>query len=149
MVILVQRVEEASLSIVENDQKKFIGDINTGLVVYIGFAKDDTDKDFDKYASKLVNLRIFEDDQGKMNKAVADNDHGIMLIPNFTLSACTKKGNRPSFDNAMRPEQAKEMFEKFLETLKSKNKNVVGGIFGADMRINQSNLGPINIIYNV
>lgn len=149
MVILVQRVEEASLSIVEEQEKQFIGAINTGLVVYVGFAKGDTDEEFDKYASKIVNLRIFEDDQGKMNKAVADHGYDIMLIPNFTLCARTKKGNRPSFDSAMPPEQATEMFEKFLKILKSKNGKVVGGIFGADMRINQSNLGPINIIYNV
>lgn len=149
MTILVQRVENASLSIVEDIERKFIGDISTGLVVYIGFAEGDTDQDFDKYATKLVNLRIFEDEQGKMNKAVADCDHGIMLIPNFTLCAKTKKGNRPSFDSAMPPQQANEMFDTFLETLQSKCDKVVGGIFGADMRINQSNQGPINIIYDV
>lgn len=148
MVILAQRVENAELSIIEQNRKKFIGDIGKGLVVYIGFSRKDTEANFEKYAEKIVNLRIFSDKQGKMNQSVADKNLGIMIIPNFTLSACTKKGNRPSFDNAMRPEPARALFNKFVEVLKTKNSKVVSGIFGADMRIGQMNHGPINIILN-
>lgn len=149
MKILCQRVESAALVIVENGAKKNIGEIATGLVVYVGFAVGDLADDFDKYSSKIVNLRIFEDDAGKMNKSVGDNGYGIMLIPNFTLVATTKKGNRPSFDCAMSPQEAKEMFCMFADCLQKKCKNVVLGVFGADMRINQNNLGPINIILDI
>ena len=146
MIILSQRVEGASLKIYENESLEFIGDMKDGLVVYVGFEQGDSCDDFDKYTSKIVNLRCFGDAEGKMNKSIIDNGYSIMIIPNFTLAGSCKKGNRPSFNNALAPEQAKVMFLDFVNQLSLKCKHTVSGIFGADMRIEQHNLGPVNLL---
>lgn len=146
MIILAQRTEGATLDIVEGGVRKHIGRIAAGLVVYVGFEKIDADIEYGKYAEKMLNLRIFEDDAGKMNRSLRDITAGIMIIPNFTLAADASKGNRPSFDDAMPPGDARLCFESFCSAVNTAHSTVVCGVFGADMRIAQHNNGPINII---
>lgn len=147
MVLLIQRTEGALLCVVDdNGQRSDVGQIHGGIVVYIGFAVGDDEGQFDKWTDKLINIRIFEDGSGKMNRSVRDTAQGIMVIPNFTLAGNMKKGNRPSFDSAMAPSEAHDLFIKFVKMLRHKYPEVVSGIFGADMRIEQKNSGPVNII---
>ena len=146
MILLAQRTEGASLDIVVNDTRQHVGAIAHGLVVYVGFEKSDADIDYAKYAEKMLNLRIFEDDAGKMNRSVRDISAGIMVIPNFTLAGNAEKGNRPSFDGAMLPADARLCFDRYCAAVQSAHPTVICGVFGADMRIAQKNDGPINII---
>jgi D-tyrosyl-tRNA(Tyr) deacylase len=146
VIILTQRTEGASLDIVANGVRQHVGSIAHGLVVYVGFEKTDCEIDYTKYAEKMLNLRIFEDDAGKMNRSVRDINAGIMVIPNFTLAGNAEKGNRPSFDGAMVPAEAKTCFDRYCAAVQSAHHTVICGLFGADMRIAQKNDGPINII---
>lgn len=146
MILLAQRTEGASLDVAENGIRRHIGSIPHGLVVYVGFEKTDSEIDYVKYAEKMLNLRVFEDDAGKMNRSVRDINAGIMVIPNFTLAGSAEKGNRPSFDGAMVPADAKICFDRFCAAVQSAHGTVICGVFGADMRIAQQNDGPINII---
>jgi D-tyrosyl-tRNA(Tyr) deacylase len=149
MILLAQRTEGATLDIVADGVRTHVGRIAAGLVVYVGFEKIDADIDYAKYAEKMLNLRIFEDDAGKMNRSLRDISAGIMIIPNFTLAADASKGNRPSFDDAMPPIEARLCFESFYNAVNTAHSMVVCGIFGADMRITQHNNGPINMILRV
>ena len=123
------------------------GSIGMGLLVLLGVEDADTDDDLQWLAQKITNLRVFGDENGLMNKALADIDGEILLISQFTLFAQTKKGNRPSFIKAARPEKAIPLYEKMitsLETLTAKKIKV--GIFGADMKVSLVNDGPVTII---
>jgi len=140
---VIQRVSQASCTV----DNEITGAINTGFLVLLGIEDADTAEDLQWLAQKIVNLRVFGDENGLMNKALADIDGNILLISQFTLFAQTKKGNRPSFIRAARPDKAIPLYEKMIRTLQElTGKKIATGIFGADMRISLVNDGPVTII---
>ncbi|MBB6108451.1 D-tyrosyl-tRNA(Tyr) deacylase [Mucilaginibacter lappiensis] len=143
MRAVLQRVTEASCKV----EGEITGEIKLGFLVLLGIEEADTEEDLNWLANKITGMRVFGDENGLMNKALADVDGDILLISQFTLFAQTKKGNRPSFIKAARPDKAIPMYEqmiKLLETLT--DKKIATGIFGADMKINLVNDGPVTII---
>ncbi len=138
MKVLIQRVHNAS---VEIDQIK-VGAISTGLLLYVCFEKGDTDKSIEQSCEKVLKLRIFSDENGKMNFCVKQANGKILSISQFTLSWDGKKGHRPSFDKSMPPEMAKIMYKKFNDKLR-KQIDVEMGRFGADMQVQSQNDGPV------
>ena len=142
MKLVIQRVNSASVTI----ENKIYSSINKGLLVLFGVEKDDSEDMLEYFAQKLLKLRIFEDEKGKMNKSVLDIEGEILVVSQFTLCADCKKGTRPSFDNAKEPKIAKEYYEKFVEILKKSGLNVKTGVFGAHMQIELINNGPVTII---
>ncbi|MVZ65617.1 D-tyrosyl-tRNA(Tyr) deacylase [Sphingobacterium sp. DK4209] len=145
MRAVIQRVSHASCTV--DDQ--ITGKIEHGLLVLIGVEDEDSTSDMEWLAQKIANLRIFSDEQGLMNKSVQDIDGNILLISQFTLFAQTKKGNRPSFIRAGKPEKAKPMYEAMAQYLRDLlRKEVQLGIFGADMKIDLRNDGPVTIMMN-
>lgn len=142
MRILVQRVTEASVTI-GGSLKSAIG---RGLLVLVGITDTDTDTDIDYLASKLVNLRIFDDAEGVMNLSAADTQAEILIVSQFTLYASTRKGNRPSYIRASKPDFAVPMYEQFCSAVSEKLGREVGtGTFGADMQVSLINDGPVTI----
>ena len=122
------------------------GAIDDGMLVFIGVEKDDNKEDLAYICKKIVNLRIFSDAEGKMNHSIIDKEYNILLISQFTLTANTKKGNRPSFIEAAAPEIAVEMYQEMIETLSLvMGKKIQTGIFGADMQVELINDGPVTI----
>ncbi len=145
MRAVIQRVTKASCTV----DGQISGAIDQGLLILLGVEESDTEEDLKWLAQKFVNLRIFSDEQGLMNKSVQDIDGNILLISQFTLLAQTKKGNRPSFIRAAKPDKAKLMYEKMATMLSDLlGKPVQLGIFGADMKIDLRNDGPVTIIMN-
>ena len=143
MRAVIQRVTQASCLVEEN----VTGAIDHGLLVLIGIEDADTSEDLDWLAQKISGLRIFSDEKGLMNKSLADIDGNILLISQFTLFAATKKGNRPGFTRAARPDKAIPMYESMVKKLSVLiQKEVQTGIFGADMKISLLNDGPVTII---
>jgi D-aminoacyl-tRNA deacylase len=143
MRLVIQRVLNASL-LIEN---KIYSQIDKGLLVLIGIGKDDNEEDIEWLCKKLTCLRIFSDEEGKMNLSVEDIKGEIMLVSQFTLHASTKKGNRPSYLNAAHPTIAIPLYEQFItSTKKVFNRKVETGVFGADMQISLVNDGPVTII---
>lgn len=145
MKVVVQRVRETSLSV----DGELISKIPFGLAVYFGVKEGDTMAQAEAIAKKVAGLRIFEDENGKMNLSVKEVGGEILLISQFTLYGDAKKGFRPSFTEAARPETAKPLYEAEAELLRGYGIPVKMGIFGADMKILQSNDGPVTIIYEV
>lgn len=145
MRAVIQRVTHASCTV----DDIITGKIEAGLLVLLGVEEGDTKEDMEWLANKIVNLRIFSDEKGLMNKSIQDIDGNILLISQFTLFAQTKKGNRPSFIRAGKPDKAKPMYEDMSKLLSSLlNKEVQLGIFGTDMKIDLRNDGPVTIIMN-
>lgn len=143
MKLVVQRVKSAKLEV----DNKLISEIKTGLVCFVGFKDGDQELNMDWYVNKLCGLRIFEDENEKMNLNLTQVDGEILLVPNFTLYADCSHGFRPSFINALNPTEATVLFDKFIEKVKKELGNrVKTGIFGADMQITQHNDGPITIV---
>ena len=143
MRVVVQRVSESNVRI-SGDVR---GEIGKGFMVLVSFVDDDTDGDLDWMSNKIINLRIFNDEDGKMNKSLLDVGGDILLISQFTLHGSTKKGNRPSFIKAAKPEYANQMYEKFIEVLEnSLGKKIQTGEFGGDMKVSLINDGPTTII---
>ncbi|MDD2286407.1 MAG: D-aminoacyl-tRNA deacylase [Paludibacter sp.] len=143
MRIVIQRVSRASVTI----EGKINGEIGMGLLVLLGIEKADNQADADWLAAKLVNLRIFDDSNGVMNRSVLDINGEILVVSQFTLHASTKKGNRPSYIKAARPEQAIPLYEYFCVSLKKiSGETVQTGVFGADMQVSLLNDGPVTII---
>ena len=140
MKLVVQRVTSASVEV----DDKIIGEIEEGLMVLVGFGENDTAKEADYLARKLAKLRIFEDENGRMNKSVMDIGGKLLLVPQFTLYAHTKK-NRPSFHKALAPDKATELFDYFTGKC-SKLVEVETGEFGAFMKVNLLNNGPVTIL---
>lgn len=145
MKVVVQRVGKTSLSV----DGKLVSEIPFGLAVYLGIKAGDTPAQADLIAKKVAGLRIFEDENGKMNLAVKEVGGEILLISQFTLYGDCKKGFRPSFTDAARPEIAEPLYEYAAEKLRSYQIPVKTGLFGADMKINQFNDGPVTIVYEV
>ncbi|PWJ40762.1 D-aminoacyl-tRNA deacylase [Sediminitomix flava] len=142
MIAVIQRVSEASVRI-EGSVK---GQINQGFMILLGIGHDDTEEDIDWLTKKITNLRIFQDDAGKMNCSLIDISGEILLISQFTLHASTKKGNRPSFIEAAKPEIAIPLYEQMIKTLEAKlGKSIQTGEFGADMKVSLVNDGPVTI----
>lgn len=143
MIAVIQRVTEASVTI----EGRVHGKIATGFLVLLGIAHNDTAEDVEWLAGKIAGLRVFSDDEGKMNRALADIDGNILLISQFTLHANTKKGNRPSFTEAAPPPMAIPLYEAMIERLQQlTGKKIETGIFGADMKVRLMNDGPVTII---
>ena len=141
MKVVVQRVKKASCKV--ND--KITGKIDNGLMLLVGFTEGDNIDTINKMIQKIVNLRIFDDENGIMNRSVLDIKGSILSISQFTLYADTKKGNRPSYINVMKGEEATKLYDIFNEELR-RNIHVETGIFGADMDIELINSGPVTII---
>lgn len=142
MRFVIQRVQNASVSV----EKNIVGQINQGLLVFIGIHNTDTEEIADKMIKKLINMRIFEDENHKTNLALKDVNANLLLISQFTLYADCKKGNRPSFINAGAPEMANKLYEYIIASCKKYVPNVEKGIFGADMKVSLLNDGPFTII---
>lgn len=140
MKLVVQRVTSASVEV----DNVTVGEIEDGLMVLVGFGQNDTTKEADYLAGKLAKLRIFEDENGRMNKSVKDIGGKLLLVPQFTLYAHTKK-NRPSFHKALAPDKATELFDYFTEKC-SELIEVETGEFGAFMKVNLLNNGPVTIL---
>lgn len=140
MKLVVQRVTNASVEVDE----KIVGEINEGLMVLVGFGVNDTQKEADYLAKKLTKLRIFPDENGRMNKSVKDIGGKLLLVPQFTLYASTKK-NRPSFHKALNPEIATELFDYFSDKC-GEEIEVETGEFGAFMKVSLLNNGPVTIL---
>ena len=142
MRILVQRTSEASVQI---DGEKH-GEISRGMLVLLGVESEDTKEDADWLIQKICGLRIFSDEEGKMNLSAQDVNGEFLVISQFTLHASTKKGNRPSYIKAARPEVAIPLYEYFIEELMVKSESKVAtGVFGADMKVSLINDGPVTI----
>lgn len=143
MLAVIQRVTEATVSI----DSKVSGQISIGFLVLLGITHTDTDEDLEWLAKKIVGLRVFSDDEGKMNLDLAAVNGNILLVSQFTLHASTKKGNRPSFTEAARPEIAIPLYEKMIQKLSfDLGKKIETGIFGADMKVSLVNDDPVTII---
>ena len=143
MRAIIQRVSSASCSI----EGKISGEIGRGFMILLGIEESDTDEDLKWLAQKISNMRIFSDEQGLMNKALADVQGNILLISQFTLFASTKKGNRPGFTRSAKPDIAIPMYEKMIRELgQLTGTKIETGVFGADMQISLVNDGPVTII---
>ena len=143
MRAVIQRVSKASVTI----DNKIYSQIENGLLVLVGIEDADTTEDIEWLSGKIVNLRIFNDDSGVMNVSVKDINGDILAVSQFTLHASTKKGNRPSYIKASKPEFAIPMYEKFIQQLANDLGKTVGtGVFGADMKVELLNDGPVTII---
>lgn len=139
---MIQRAKDASVKV----DDVVIGQIDHGFVILLGVTHDDTDKDIDTLVNKIIHLRVFEDEDGKMNRSLIDTNGSILSISQFTLYADTKKGRRPSFVKAAKPEYANELYELFNKKLKEVGVHVETGEFGAMMDVQLTNVGPVTII---
>ena len=142
MKLVVQRSKKSKVTV----DNKIVGKIENGLVVLVGFTHNDTIEEIKKLTKKLVNLRIFDDENHIMNKSILDVNGSILSISQFTLYADCKKGNRPSYINSMKADEAKKLYELFNEEIKKYNINLETGIFQADMKVEITNDGPVTII---
>jgi D-tyrosyl-tRNA(Tyr) deacylase len=143
MKAVIQRVTKASVTI----DNKIQAEIGNGLLVLLGIEDADTNEDIEWLSGKIVNLRIFNDENGVMNVSVKDGNGDILLVSQFTLHASTKKGNRPSYIKASKPDFAIPMYEKFLQQISNDlGKKIYAGIFGADMSVELLNDGPVTIV---
>ncbi len=142
MKVLIQRVKEASVTI----DNKLYSQINAGILALVGIEKGDTAEQIEKMAAKLVNLRIFPDENDKMNKSILDIKGEMLVVSQFTLCGNCKKGTRPSFDNSAPPETANKLYEDFVEKIKSLEIKVGTGKFGAMMDVALINDGPVTFM---
>ena len=142
MKIVVQRVSQASVKV----SGKIVGEISQGLLLLAGIEENDEKEDAEWLSKKILDLRIFSDEEGKMNRSVKDINGEILCVSQFTLIADYKKGNRPSFIKAAKPEKAVPLFEYFKGLIKSSGLKTENGIFGADMKVSLLNDGPVTIV---
>jgi len=142
MLVVVQRVSSSQV-IVEDE---VVGKISKGLNILFGVRKGDKREDIKKLVSKIINLRIFQDENNKMNLSLLDIKGEVLVISQFTLAGNVKKGRRPSFDNSEKPELAKEYYEEFIEEIKSHDVTVQSGVFGAHMDVEIQNDGPVTFV---
>ena len=141
MRVIIQRVSEASVSIDSQVNAK----IKEGLMILVGISSEDNHEDIDWLTQKIINLRVFNDENGKMNLSLLDVKGEVLLISQFTLFASTKKGNRPSFIQSAKPEIAVPLYEHFIISLKDTGISIQTGTFGADMKVSLTNDGPVTI----
>ncbi len=142
MKFVIQRVKNAQVDV----DNKTVGKIDNGFLVLIGITHTDTKEIADYLVKKLINLRVFEDENGKMNLSLADINGSLLLVSQFTLYADCSGGNRPSFTEAAKPDFASELYEYIISECKKKVDKVETGIFGADMKVSLLNDGPVTII---
>jgi D-tyrosyl-tRNA(Tyr) deacylase len=143
MRIVIQRVSEASVRI----DNKLVGQIDTGMMILLGIEEADDQSDADWLVQKVLGLRIFSDEEGKMNRSIGEMNGRFLVVSQFTLHASTKKGNRPSYIRAARPEHAIPLYEYFIQQLGIlSNTTIERGKFGADMKVSLLNDGPVTII---
>ena len=142
MRLVIQRVLQAEVQVNENT----VGKINKGLLVFVGAGHEDSREVADKYLKKLLGLRIFEDENGKTNKSLADVDGQLLMVSQFTLYANCKKGNRPSFTEAGEPHRAEELYEYMVAKAREQVPGVETGGFGAEMEVSLVNDGPFTVI---
>ena len=144
MKVVLQRVSQASVTIKE----QVVGQINKGFLLLVGICDDDTEADLDYLVKKISQLRVFEDEAGKMNLALEQVNGAILSVSQFTLYASTKKGNRPSFTGAGQPDYAQKMYHLFNQKLAATGITVETGEFGADMQVALVNDGPVTILFD-
>lgn len=142
MKLVIQRVERASVSV----DRKVVGAIGTGYLVLLGVGAEDTEADCERLAAKMINLRIFADSDGKTNLSLKDVGGGLLIISQFTLYADCRKGNRPNFLLAKKPDEAERLYEYFAEICRREVPQVETGVFGADMKVELVNDGPFTVI---
>jgi len=145
MKVVLQRAKYAEIKV----EEKVVGKIENGLLIFLGIGKNDNENIADKLVKKICNMRIFEDENNKMNKSIKDINGDILLVSQFTLYANCKSGNRPSFIDACEPKKANELYEYFKKSCKQElKKNIESGIFGANMKVELLNDGPVTILLN-
>lgn len=144
MKAVIQRVKNSSVEV----EGEIVGEINQGLMLLIGVDETDENTDADWLVKKILDVRVFSDDEGKMNQSVKDINGEILCISQFTLLADYKKGNRPSYIKAARPEKATPLFEYFKDEIKKSGLKVESGIFGADMKVSLINDGPVTLVFD-
>lgn len=142
MKFVIQRVTHAAVTVEEN----VIGSIKKGLLIFVGVGNEDTKEEADRLVKKMINLRIFDDENGKTNLALKDVNGELLIVSQFTLYADCRKGNRPSFVNAGSPQKANELYEYIIEECKKQIPVVEHGEFGADMKVELLNDGPFTIL---
>ncbi|MGE5455679.1 MAG: D-aminoacyl-tRNA deacylase [Ignavibacteriales bacterium] len=142
MKVILQRSLASNVIVKE----EIVGSIDSGVVILVGFTHNDTEVEIDYLINKIINLRIFDDENGVMNRSLIDVSGSILSISQFTLYADTKKGRRPSYVNALEPMEAKSLYDLFNLKLRDQNIHVEEGIFGADMIVNITNDGPVTIV---
>lgn len=142
MRVVIQRVKDASVTV----DGSLVGSIEAGVLIYFGVAKGDEDSSARWLAEKIVKLRIFHDDEGKMNRSLSDVGASVLVISQFTLLANLRKGNRPSWDDAAAPEEAERLYQLFIEYLRPLVPTVETGVFGAHMDVRYTNDGPVTFV---
>ena len=145
MRALIQRVTSASVKV----DGEIVGKIGKGFLIFLGVYEEDTKEKIEKLTKKIVNLRIFNDENDKMNLSIKEVKGEILLISQFTLCADTRKGNRPSFVSAKNPKEANVIYEKTIESIRNEGIIVEKGIFGADMKVELLNDGPVTILLDI
>lgn len=140
--VCLQRVKQAQVEV----EGKTVGEIGPGLVLLVGFQREDTALQLQPMAKKIAELRIFEDDQGKMNLSVADREYAVLIISQFTLYGDTRKGRRPSFTNALEPQAAERFYLQFVRLFENMGLTVATGVFGARMLVEIHNWGPVTFV---
>lgn len=142
MITVVQRVKKARVEI----NRKIIGQIDQGLLIFVGFEPDDDEAEVSRLLERILNYRVFSDDNDKMNLSLRDRQAGLLLVPQFTLAADTKKGRRPSFTSAAKPEEGSRLFDFIVHQARQNHATVACGQFGADMQVHLQNDGPVTFI---
>jgi D-tyrosyl-tRNA(Tyr) deacylase len=142
MRAVIQRVSGASVEV----ERRAVGEIGEGVLVLLGVARDDTEVEADYLADKIINLRIFNDEQGKMNLSLADTGGGMLVVSQFTLYGDARRGRRPSYIDAAGPEKANALYEYFVEQVRSRGVRVETGVFQAMMKVRLTNDGPVTIL---
>lgn len=142
MKIVLQRVKQAAVEV----QGKIAGEIERGICLLVGIEKGDSEDDAQYLAKKVVELRIFPDEEGKMNKSLSEIRGGVLAVSQFTLAGSTKKGRRPSFDRAELPERAEQLFRYFVDLIRQKGIKIETGVFGSLMDVSMVNDGPVTFI---
>ncbi len=142
MKVVLQRVNSASVEV----DGRIVGEIGRGLVLLVGAGREDAEEDVRLLADKSLNLRIFEDDEGKMNLSCLKLEYDVLVVSQFTLQADTRKGRRPSFGDAMDPAEAERLYELFVELCENTGLRTETGVFGARMNVRLENAGPVTII---
>lgn len=139
MIGLIQRVLEAKVVVTGHT----VGQIQTGILLLLGVERADTEAQAKRLLERVLNYRIFEDNEGRMNRSLLDIQGGLLVVPQFTLPADTQKGNRPSFTPAAPPEQGKQLFDYFCTQIQTQGHELQSGVFGADMKVHLINNGPV------